>query len=48
MTPQESLCLNWHGDSFHMKGANSHGKTTAGVNGTNSNLLLDDFLKVPF
>ena len=31
-----------------MKGANSHGKTTAGVNGTNINLLLDDFLKVPF
>jgi len=19
MTPKESSCLNWHGDSFHMK-----------------------------
>lgn len=31
-----------------MKGANSHGKTTAGVHGTNINLLLADFMKVPF
>lgn len=48
MTPKESPCLNWHGDSFHMKGASSHGKTTECVNGTNVNILIEDFLKVPF
>jgi len=50
MTPKESSCLNWHGDSFHMKrGAeNGHGRTTACVNDTAINLLLENFLKVPF
>jgi len=46
MTPKEFSCLNWHGDSFHMKGEeNGLGRTTACVNDIIINLLLKDFLK---